>query len=58
MIFLAALVVGCGSGGLMFWATGSVPSALLAGLGATGGAIGLFNRIIETEPKPATDERE
>ncbi|MFI0479705.1 hypothetical protein [Actinomadura sp. 9N215] len=49
VIFLTAFVVGCGAAALTFWATGSVPEALLVAGGALGGAIGLLNQIIKAE---------
>lgn len=57
LVFLTAFVVGCGGGGLMFWATGSIPQALLVAGGALGGAIGLFNQIIRAETgDPSNDQ--
>ncbi|WP_345475899.1 hypothetical protein [Actinoallomurus oryzae] len=46
LVLLLAVLTGAVAGTLTYFARRSIPEALLAGGAATGGAIGLFNRLI------------
>jgi len=46
VIFTIAAVIGLAMGLLTYWSQGALPSALLAGLGATGGALLPLDRMI------------
>jgi len=47
VVLLLAVVAGLMAGALSYLADGSLPSAVLMGGGATGGALLLFHKIVE-----------
>ncbi|MCL3998804.1 hypothetical protein [Streptomyces lavenduligriseus] len=46
VVFLAAVIIGLGMGGLMFLHNKSVPTAVAAGLVAAGGSVPVLHKLI------------